>query len=600
MSTESPTTKLMQNAVLEQSTTASALHPVNSGQYPVPLVVGVVGHRDLVDDEIPRLQELVRDFLAALREQFPNLALRVITPLAEGADRLVAHEAINLGISLIIPMPMPVDLYLTDFQTEDSLQEFHELCQQGEVIDLPLLSDSTEKEVAAGGMARDRQYAQLGVFICAHAHILLALWDGKESAKMGGTAQVIKFHHYDTMDGHTSAEQTSRLLLADDESDLVYHIVCSRTRPDGEPISPLQPFDTAWLTTEPETPRTQAMPERYLRIFRRTSEFNLDFARHADPINRERWDLLTWDADPVIATALGQIDEIFVIADWLAGYFQKRFNFMLKATHTMAVLMGLAFIAYSDISDESAMIYLFLGLFAVAGVMYLVAERRAWHRKYLDYRALAEGLRVQFFWAAGGVTGGEATKFTHDNFLQKQDVELGWIRNVMRVAGLYSDVECWRDPTGLQLAITEWIGSNDSGQTGYYKHKADERTKVRRLTQVIGTACLWTGIIAALVIAIFSNQLTESAKSLLIVLMGLLPLIAATRDAYAHKKAEKELIKQYRFMHRVFQNALLMLNRADTEEERRQILKAVGDACLDEHAEWILMHRERPLEMGGL
>ena len=53
-------------------------------------------------------------------------------------------------------------------------------------------------------------------------------------------------------------------------------------------------------------------------------------------------------------------------------------------------------------------------------------------------------------------------------------------------------------------------------------------------------------------------------------------------------------------MYRVFPNARIMLNRAETDAERRQILKAVGEACLDEHAEWILMHRERPLEMGGL
>ena len=563
-------------------------------------MIGVVGHRNLVDEEVPRLQERVVEFLEGLRKQFPHLPLRVMSPLAEGADRLVARVAVDMGIPLIIPMPMPPDLYLSDFESEGSLQEFHELSQHGEVIKLPLLAGSTEKEVSSGGTARDRQYAQLGVFVCAHAHILLALWDGKESPKMGGTAQVIQFHHYDTMDRYTSAEKTSRLLLADDESDLVYHIACSRAEPDGPPLPPLQPGDVSWLTTDPENPRTESMPKRYLQIFERTSEFNLDFARHAERTKLNPWNLLTWDADPAVSSALGQIDEIYLIADWLAGHFQKRFNFMLKATHTMAVLMGLAFMAYSDIAAVSSMIYLFLGLFAVGGAMYYIAERRAWHRKYLDYRALAEGLRVQFFWAAGGITGGEATKFTHDNFLQKQDVELGWIRNVMRVAGLYSDVECWRDSTGLELAISEWVGSEDSGQTGYYKQKSQERAKLHRITVNLGTACLWAGICAAAAIALFGNRFTEMTETLLIVLMGLLPLIAATRDAYAHKKAEKELIKQYRFMYRVFQNARQLLNRAESDAERRQILKSVGEACLDEHAEWILMHRERPLEMGGL
>jgi hypothetical protein len=30
--------------------------------------------------------------------------------------------------------------------------------------------------------------------------------------------------------------------------------------------------------------------------------------------------------------------------------------------------------------------------------------------------------------------------------------------------------------------------------------------------------------------------------------------------------------------------------------ERRQILRTLGEAALAEHAEWTLMHRERPLE----
>jgi hypothetical protein len=84
------------------------------------------------------------------------------------------------------------------------------------------------------------------------------------------------------------------------------------------------------------------------------------------------------------------------------------------------------------------------------------------------------------------------------------------------------------------------------------------------------------------------------------VLMAILPLIAATRGALAQKKAEKELVKQYRFMHRIFSNARRQLTVAETDDERREILKAVGQAALDEHAEWILIHRERPLELGRL
>ena len=79
-----------------------------------------------------------------------------------------------------------------------------------------------------------------------------------------------------------------------------------------------------------------------------------------------------------------------------------------------------------------------------------------------------------------------------------------------------------------------------------------------------------------------------------------LPLIAGVRDAYSHKKAERELIKQYRFMSKVLANARRLLDSSPDLAFRRRILMAVGNAALEEHAEWILMHRERPLEHGGL
>jgi hypothetical protein len=566
---------------------------------PVPIIVGVVGHRNLVASEIPRIREIVRKFFEDLREQFPELPLIVMNPLAEGADRLIAHEAIEMGIPLIVPIPLPVSLYVDDFSTSASREEFEQLCAQSKVIELPILRGNSEANISAVGSARDRQYAQLGVFISAHSHIMLALWDGKPGDQLGGTGQVVEFHHYDKMEGYIRPE-LFRSLLADDESDLVFHIVCSRDSPDGDPEPPLRIFETSWYTTNEVNPRSQSIPDRYQRIFARTSEFNRDYSLNSGKIEAEQGELLTQSTGVELSFALRQIDELFMVADYLAGHFQKRFNLMLRAIHLLAVMMGLAFIAYSDVAGYDSMLYAFLGFFGAGAFIFSLAHRNAWQRKYLDYRALAEGLRVQFFWAAAGVSVGEETKFTHDNFLQKQEVELGWIRNVMRVAGVYADVESRFDQNGLQLALKEWVGDSSSGQTGYYATQARVRALLHSRTQRIGSVCLWATLLVVLVLAILHGSLTEQNRNVLIVLMGILPLIAATRDAYAHKKAEKELIKQYRFMHRVFRNAQKKLAIAETDSERREILRALGEAALDEHAEWILMHRERPLEMGRL
>jgi hypothetical protein len=89
------------------------------------------------------------------------------------------------------------------------------------------------------------------------------------------------------------------------------------------------------------------------------------------------------------------------------------------------------------------------------------------------------------------------------------------------------------------------------------------------------------------------GALPEDARNPVIYLMGCVLLLVGVRQSYANATAESELIKQYEFMHRIFHNAKRRLDVADNDVDRRRILKILGDASLEEHAEWILMHRER-------
>ena len=77
-------------------------------------------------------------------------------------------------------------------------------------------------------------------------------------------------------------------------------------------------------------------------------------------------------------------------------------------------------------------------------------------------------------------------------------------------------------------------------------------------------------------------------------------IVAAVREAYAYRKADKELIKQYRFMARIFAGARAALDRTGDPAMQREILHELGETALAEHAEWTLMHRERPLEHARL
>ncbi len=75
------------------------------------LSIGVTGHRDLIPAEEPALREQVRAFFQQLRDDFPELELQLLTPLAEGADRLVTGVAQEMGIPFIVVLPMPQEIY---------------------------------------------------------------------------------------------------------------------------------------------------------------------------------------------------------------------------------------------------------------------------------------------------------------------------------------------------------------------------------------------------------------------------------------------------------------------------------------------------------
>jgi len=192
--------------------------------------------------------------------------------------------------------------------------------------------------------------------------------------------------------------------------------------------------------------------------------------------------------------------------------------------------------------------------------------------------------------------------FAYDNFLQKQDVDLGWIRHVMRSASLRRDRRVPPDAAWVEWVVDQWVGREDSntGQMAYYQFKSNQKANTYRRTTRLGSLALWVGILIAVSLAFVTEDIGMDQRHFLLVLMGVLPLIAGVRDTYSHKKAERELIKQYRFMGKVFANAQRLLDGSTDIEFRRRVLMAVGNAALEEHAEWILMHRERPLEHGGL
>jgi len=156
-----------------------------------PITLGITGHRDLRQQDRQILRQSVRKIFQNIRQHNPEHPLELLSPLAEGADTLVAQVALEENLRLISPLPLPQHLYKMDFGTQADQQTFTQLLKQAQVINLPLLD--TEKNLSTYGKARDQQYVQVGAYIARHSLILLALWDGLPLEKAGGTSQIVKF-----------------------------------------------------------------------------------------------------------------------------------------------------------------------------------------------------------------------------------------------------------------------------------------------------------------------------------------------------------------------------------------------------------------------
>ncbi len=556
----------------------------------LPLQVAITGHRDLVPEEVAGIHAAIRDCLADLIARYPERLITVMTGLASGADQVAADAAQGLDCRVVAVLPMPLASYRKDFESEADRGAFESRLEGvDEVIELPPASD----DIDTSNESRDLQYARLGVFLASHCHLLIAVWDGKPARHIGGTGHVVQFHHDDVMPGQTDNVFATRQMLIDDESDLVYHIVCSRDRPNGAPAEGFTPLETWWFTKDATTPRSRTLPQQHIEIFAHSAAFSRDVLAEQSRIDAHPYPL---GDDAVRLGGAKDIEYWYRAADTLAGLFQRKVMTTLRLTHALAFLMGVCFIFYADVQTERFFMLGFLAFFGCALALNQIAKRGDWTRKYLDYRALAEGLRVQFYWAVAGVRDENETRFTHDNFLRTQDASIGWIRNVMRVSGLRSDSAAIPDMEHLDLVIREWIGDEDSGQLGYFKRRSAERTTRHRMTERLERLNLAVSVSMVGFFVVAGGWLSDAWTGALLASMGALLLAYGIREGYAYAVAEKELIKQYSFMRQLFASAGQRLAVATTDEEKRQILRALGRAALDEHSEWMLMQRSRAVD----
>ena len=585
---------------------------MDSALYEVPFVVGVTGHRDLLPDQVPVIRAAIRSLFEQLTAAHPGVRIQLLCSMADGADLLAAQVALDLGLGVLALLTFPEDICRADLLSEEARESFDFVMTRAERLELPLAAGVTRESLADGSRARDRQYQHAALLLARYCSLLLAIWDGKPTTHVAGSARVVDFRRRGLRlsDGHDLSP--ADVLLSASDNDLLFDIRCGRaTAAAGStPAEVTIPgFSGAEVTPSPGR-GTFELPLSLQRLLARTEQFNQDSQENRAGIASRGWPLTQADSGPQPA-GLALLDQLFVQADFLGSLYRRRFLYAIMVRYTLWAAMASLLFSFEHVPSGARGVSLILGvvaIFTVAQVHARRAHRYSWHRKYLDYRALAEALRVDYYWEVTGVRRRYSGEFAHESFLQKQDAELEWIRAAMRSVSLRVAMHPEQpSPAAFAVALRGWIGDDTAagrhGQINYYGARSNHLAQVMHKLESVGRLMRGAGMVLAIavladIVAGFAGHSLGREEEHHYVLWGmaLLTMFAGILESYLHERADRTLVRQYRYMHSLFGCAARELQAAGSLDDRLDVLRSLGRACLTEHAQWTLAQRDRTIQ----
>jgi hypothetical protein len=555
----------------------------------LPLVVGVTGHRDLAADEIPNIVQQVRALFVTLEERYPHTPIVVLSSLAEGADRLVARTALDCGAELYVILPMQVASYEEDFASAQSLDEFRDLMRR-----------SYGAGVArAPGSERDLQYAAAGAFVVSHSQVLIALWDGDENEMLGGTSQIVRFALQGVPARYLGG---SKEALRTNETGAVYHVPVRR---ESGKLTLGFANGTSWRypgTDASEPAAMKASRSAFEESLRSLEHFNRDAATPAveRQSSRSAGYLLTNRQETALGVngALNYTRTLFGQADALA---LRCRNWTHAATIVIFGAIAVATVLFSLYTNvlptESALYFAFLGVVTAAFGVDLIIIRERMQDRFQDYRALAEGLRVQFYWRLAGIQ-----ESVYEHYLARQEGELDWIRNAMRAAIFRRQLEPETDfdetkmQQLLEIVLARWI----KDQASYFSRAVRREQEWATRIKWSANACLIVTALVAIALAVSLAEHSIAYRGVLVMLLTLALAGAGLLTGYAQKRAHEEHARRYQRMYALYRIAgerVAALLRERDVGAACGVLVALGREALAETCDWLLLHRERQIDV---
>lgn len=538
----------------------------------LPLVIGVTGHRDLDSADYPAYRLHIAELLTDLRQRYPSTPLRVISALAAGADRLAAEVALESGCELIVPLPLEPADYERDFP--GSVSQFRALLARvppEQVFVLPRPAGAIPQGEDPI-QQREVQYREVGVYVAAQSHILLALWDGLPNGSEAGTAAAVRFK----LEGSSQSRPIEATLDSEDGGP-VFHVHARRSGSAPGLRS------ATWIF-----PR-ETDEKLFHRVCSRIDRFNADVVRaRIDPAGAAGELLPDLHTRPLSDRKLA---DCFACADLLARRFQRMTHGVLRLILWLAAALALTFEVYAEILPQRALPAIYLVIFTSIALLFWWQRQMDAQGRYLDYRALAEGLRVQFYWRLAGLADNASA-----SYLRKQLDELRWIRDALRGANTL----CQPTQPRPDLVLRHWV----QGQAEYFRTHAQLQQQRGHSLEHFASLCLAVGLLATASLVVFWDPLEAVGHwhHWLVLVMGFAPIAAALWEAYGERFGLRSQAHQYARFANIFDRAQRAMTRLATapatlqrDQSELALFRELGREALMESGDWVLLLRDRPI-----
>jgi hypothetical protein len=506
----------------------------SAGRVPLRIRVGVTGHRVLPDE--PGISARVDEILARVQRMIPSTATtsvlyEVVSPLGEGADRIVAERVLRLPSAILeVPLPLPREDYEHDFGSEDSRRRFGALLERADRV------------WVVGGSDRIDSYREAGEYVVDSCDLLIAIWDGQPSRGMGGTRDIIE-----------SARRREMPVFVID------------ARP---------PFDVR--------------EERILApsgLFQEVDRYN----RVSVPTTRGETVPLPSSAEPpgeeggALKRCMAWIELPFRRADAVAERYRVRFLSISRLMFLMSALAILA-VAVSIVSRGDGIARAFasleVALMAAALVLWLFVRRRL-HGRWITSRYLAERLRSAVFLT---FVGSEDAIEPRPEGAHRGNAQ-EWLTRVFRevcrsrphVDRSDREIEQVKD-----LLCRAWVDP----QVAYYRRRGRTHTTAFGVLTA-ASAILFTATIVAAVLHA-SERVHGTVSDVVVILSIALPAFAGALTGIAGLEQHARHAERFRLMARRLDELRDRLQRAASLERVRDVavrieaeLRTEGDAWVD-------------------